>query len=300
MIIKPSRLKKGDKIGIVAPAGPVKNSELQASIKLIMEYGYQVYVSPNVYAQADYLAGDDNARLSDFHKMFEDQEIKAVLCARGGYGSLRLIDKISYDLVRRNPKILIGYSDITALLISIFQKTGLITFHGPLAKELAGKKKIFVDSLFRTISTTDPITLRFAEGKSYRKGIAEGVLIGGNLTLICGLLGTPFFPPLEKVILFIEEKGEDVYRLDRMFTQLRLSGRLRGLSAMIFGGFEDCGHKPAVEKLLMDITSDFGFPVCSKFPAGHGDENITLPIGLPALLDTGEMTLSFQQPCVKS
>lgn len=298
MIIKPSRLQKGDKIGIIAPAGPVISAELQPSIDLLQEYGYRISTSPNIYAQSDYLAGNDDKRLSDIQIMFEDREIKAILCARGGYGSIRLLDKISYNLIARNPKIVIGYSDITALLLAIFKNTGLITFHGPLARELAGKERRFLDSLLRAISSVEPLTLRFPEGKCYRGGIAEGILLGGNLSLICGLMGTPYFPRLEGAILFIEERGEPLYRIDRMLTQLRISGHFANLGALIFGGFEDCGDNQAVEKLLVDITSDFRFPVCGGIPIGHGDANITLPVGLNARLDTEAMYLSFREPCV--
>ena len=244
------------------------------------------------------MAGEDKARLSDLHDMFRDKDIKAIFCTRGGYGCMRLLDKINYELIKENPKILVGYSDITALLIAIRKKTGLITFHGPMVRGLATKNQNNWESLFRTISSSQPLKLSFREGTTLVAGTAKGKLIGGNLNMICHLVGTPYLPSLDGCILFVEERGEALYRLDRMLTHLRLSGQLTGLSGFIAGVFEECSDMSAIEGLLADILSDLDVPLATGLPLGHGLKNMTVPVGLPAKLDTDSKTLSIMEAAV--
>ena len=226
-IIRPPRLRPGDQIGVISPAGPVNRSDLQPGLRLLESSGFRVLVAPHVYNRRGYLAGDDEARLADLHAMFQDKDIKAIFCARGGYGSLRLLSKIRYDLIKESPKIFVGYSDITALLMAIYKKTGLVTFHGPMFRELALRSQENWESLLGLLSSKQLVKLSLTEGSAFINGRATGPLIGGNLSLICHLLGTPFFPSLDGCILFIEEKGEALYRLDRMITHLALSKKLK-------------------------------------------------------------------------
>jgi len=230
--------------------------------------------------------------------MFQDQEIKAIFCARGGYGSLRLLDKIRYDLIKENPKILVGYSDITGLLMAIHRKTGLVTFHGPMVRELEAKDQSNWENLLRLLSSNQPTELSLTEGAALIQGRATGPLLGGNLSLICYLIGTDFMPSLDGCILFVEEKGEITYRLDRMLTYLSLTNQLKGISGLIAGKFEKCGGMPAINQLLMDIVLDLDIPLIAGVSIGHGQKNVALPLGIHAELDTNKMTLSIMEACV--
>ena len=298
MSIKPPQLKKGDEIGVIAPAGPVSPPEIQPGIDLLESFGYKVNPSPHLYHTNGYLAGDDNTRLEDLHSMFRNGRIKAIFCARGGYGTLRLLEKINFDLIRVNPKIIIGYSDITTLLLAIYKKTGLVTFHGPVVRELSKKRNQDLESVFDLVSSDTSLQVNLTEGIALTPGKARGTLLGGNLSLISHLIGTPFMPPMKKSILFIEEKGEPLYRIDRMLTHLRVSGILEGLVGLIAGEFEDCGDVSSINQLLVDTVSDLNIPVLSGLPVGHGPENIILPVGVQAELDSERMTLSIMESCV--
>jgi muramoyltetrapeptide carboxypeptidase len=294
--IKPPRLKPGDGIGIVAPAGPVMPQELQSGLDLLESAGHRVIPSPHLFRRQGYTAGEDPDRLQDLHAMFADEKIRAIICARGGYGSLRLLARIDYDLIRMNPKILMGYSDITALLWTIYHKTGLVTFHGPTVKGLDNRK---LGPVLELLASGGPEDLDLSRGAVIREGSGRGTLLGGNLSLICHLLGTPYMPSLKGAILFIEDRGEPLYRIDRMLTHLSLSGHLEDLAGCILGDFEDCGDPTALHGLVSGILTDLDIPVLSGLPAGHGPENIPLPLGLEAVLDTERMSLSFLETWVR-
>ena len=297
-LIKPPGLRPGDLIGIISPAGLVEKSELKPDLELLESSGFRIHVAPHVYDRQGYLAGDDEARLSDLHDMFRDTEIRAIFCARGGYGTLRLLDKIDYDLIREHPKIIVGYSDITALLMAINKKTGLITFHGPMVRGFSSLQGSSRESLFKLISSDQPVSFSPVAGNSLISGSATGPLMGGNLSLICYVVGTPFLPSLDGCILFIEDKGEPLYRIDRMLTHLSLAGQLKRIAGLIGGEFMECGDPPAVDDLLNTAASDLKIPLITGFPVGHGMYNTALPLGIPARLDADSMTLSTMEPCV--
>ena len=295
-MIKPSRLKPGDAVGIVSPAGPVDRSDVMADLHLLKTSGYTVHVAPHVYDRRGYLAGSDRDRLGDLEGMFLNREIKAIFCSRGGYGSLRLLNRINYDLIRENPKILVGYSDITALLAAVYEKTGLITFHGPMVKGFASLSENTRRNLFQIISSRQPA--RFTGGYPLCHGKGTGPIKGGNLSLICRLLGTPFMPDLDGSILFMEDRGEAPYRLDRMLTHLALSGRLERIKGLITGQFMDCGDPADIDNIIKERFTPMNIPVAAGFPLGHGPDNTTLPLGVPAQLDTDVMTLSLLESAV--
>ena len=298
MTIKPPRLQQGDAIGIIAPAGPVDREEIRPAIAFLKEKGYHILTSPNLYKKRGYLAGSDEARLGDLESMFLDKDVKAIFCARGGYGAIRLLDRIDYNIISKNPKIIAGYSDITALLFAIYKHTGLVTFHGPVLRDHARGCKRNLGYLIRFLSSKSPHIVDLSGGTVIARGRARGVVIGGNLSLICSLAGTPFMPKTKGAILFIEDKGEPLYRIDRMLSHLRLAGVIEGLSCLIAGSFTDCGDIKDINKLLKDVTTETGIPVISGLPVGHGRKNIAVPIGMHAELDTEEAGLSFLEPCV--
>jgi muramoyltetrapeptide carboxypeptidase len=283
-------------VGIVAPSSPVSQSEIAQGLELLESFPLRVRLAPHLFDHLNYLAGTDHDRVSDLHQMFSDPDIKAIFCARGGYGSARLLNRIDFDLIRKNPKIIVGFSDLTALLIAIYKRSALATIHGPTLLDLPKNKNW--PHLCKLITTSHRPQLYFAQGKVIHKGEASGTLLGGNLSVLCSLLDTPFLPSFEGVILFLEEKGESPYRLDRMLTQLLLSNRLEGISALIIGQMEDCGEKEIINSLLSERLGGLNIPVVTGSPVGHGVENISLPLGLPALLDTERMLLEVEESAV--
>ncbi len=231
--------------------------------------------------------------------MFRNSHIKAVFCARGGYGTTRLLDRIEYDLIRQNPKILVGYSDITALLMAIQKTTGLITFHGPVVREFASRHRDNYEKLISLLSFDKPLKLSLAKGDVLVPGRATGSLLGGNLSLICHLVGTPFLPSFDGCILFLEERGEALYRIDRMLTHLKLSGQLNGLSGLVAGKFEECGDPSSINRLLTDEMSSLDIPIATGLEVGHGYNNLAIPLGLQTELDTDRMTLSIREVAIE-
>jgi muramoyltetrapeptide carboxypeptidase len=252
----------------------------------------------NLYKKQGYLAGSDEERLNDFHSMFLQDHIKAVFCARGGYGTPRLLKKIEYDLIKKNPKIIAGYSDITALMLAVHEVTGLVVFHGQMARGVTDVEDRNIKSLLELLSSEGNIKIELNEEKIVSRGKARGKLLGGNLSLISSLVGTSYLPSLDGNILLIEERGEPLYRIDRMLTQLKLNGMLDNPGGVIIGNFIDCGDILDINSLVVSFIPD-GCPVYSGFPLGHGDENRAIPIGAEAVLDIDKLSLSFTQACVK-
>jgi muramoyltetrapeptide carboxypeptidase len=296
--IKAPKLKEGDRIGIVAPAGPVLQEEIQLGLDFLESLGFEPVCSPHLYDQKGYLAGEDKARVKDLHAMFRDRKIKAVLCARGGYGSHRILQKLDYGLFSRNPKIFIGYSDITALLCALFKKSGLITIHGPVLRDLLKGDGRNATLLLKLMSSNELTTVNFPSGTAVKKGRAQGVLLGGNLSLIGHLIGTPFLPSFKGKLLFMEEKGEPLYRIDRMLTHLLMSGELEKCAGLMVGTFEECGDPASVIDLVRERCSRLNMPILTGLPVGHGEHNVPLPIGARAVLDTETMSLDIKEPCV--
>jgi len=295
-IIKAPRLKPNQTVGVIAPSSPVSQSDISEGLNLLESFPLKIKQGEHLFDRSNYLAGPDHDRVSDLHQMFSDPEIKAIFCARGGYGSARLLNKIDFDLVRKNPKIIVGFSDLTALFFAIYKKTGLVTIHGPTLSDLPKNKNWL--NLSELITTYHRPRVLFKQEKIINNGKARGILLGGNLSTFCSLLDTPFLPSFESLILFLEEKGESPYKLDRMLTQLLLSGRLDRLSALIIGQIEDCGEKEIIYNLLKERLAVLNMPVVTGLPVGHGNENISLPLGLPALLDTEKMILEIEESAV--
>jgi muramoyltetrapeptide carboxypeptidase len=304
-IIKPTALKGGDAIGIVAPAGPVNREKFDRAIARIHARGFRTKTYADIYRSHGYLAGDDDTRTKELMAAFADPETSAVWCARGGYGVMRLLDRIDFDVIRRNPKIFVGFSDITALHITIRQRTGLITFHGPNLQDGFGKPDDMPApneaALWRLIRADhqgedDPAytygtwLMNDLELRSIHAGASTGRLTGGNLAVLCGMLGTPFEIETTGRILFLEDVSERLYRIDRYLSQLRLAGKLRGLAGVLLGSFSyDEGDQPEkasdVAALMHEFFAPLGVPVLAGFPAGHERLNLALPIGGLVKLD---------------
>lgn len=311
-IIKPKALRKGDTIGLITPGSAVSRQAFEKAVANLEAMGFQVRFTENMSVRKGFLAGTDKQRLEDLHKMFEDPAISGIVCARGGYGSGRLLPDINYDLIKANPKILIGYSDITALLYGIHQKTGLVCFHGPVgASEYSG----FTTKGFEQVLMKGRAGMKFEipkdweenESMAYRTlplnlGRAEGALVGGNLSLMCSLMGTPYDIDFTDKIVFIEEVGESPYRVDRMLTQLLNSGKINRAAGIAMGVFNGCETRPddpdfalstSLENVLRDRFEDLKIPVLYGLPIGHIDDNATLPFGVKAELDVDRASLKL-------
>lgn len=265
---------------------------------VLRDAGFEVRVGIHALDRLGYLAGDDASRAEDIHGMFRDPTVRAVICARGGYGSLRLLDRIRYDLIRENPKIFVGYSDLTALLLAVYGRADLVCFHAPMVRELAAGDEANFRCLLNVLMGGPGPEIALSEEMVLVPGEAEGPLLGGNLSVLCHLVGTPYLPDLTGALFFIEERGEPLYRIDRMLTHLALSGQLEGITALIGGDFLDCGPLEEVKGLLKDLALRLGVPAILGLHAGHGSKNLTLPMGIPARLNTGGFGLAFLEPAV--
>ncbi|MBM7838668.1 muramoyltetrapeptide carboxypeptidase [Alkalihalobacillus xiaoxiensis] len=293
-IVKPSLLKKGDTIGIIAPASPPELKKIHYAKTFYEKKGLKVKLAPSVGKRNGYLGGSDQERIADLEFMFKDQTIKGIFCACGGYGTPRIVDQIDYQLIKENPKIFWGYSDITCLHTAIFQRTGLITFHGPmLSSDLAvdeldavtinGLNQVFAKTEIMINQSTQPL-------HTLMQGTANGPIVGGNLTLLTSLLGTPYEIDTNGSLLFIEEIEEEPYRIDRMLNQLRLAGKLDQAAGFVIGHFNQCEPKtPAKSLTLEQVIQRYlvieGKPSVSGFQIGHCLPVKSIPLGARATLD---------------
>jgi muramoyltetrapeptide carboxypeptidase len=302
-LIKPPLLQPGDLVGMITPASNVPNPE-ESYAKLdrnMQAIGLKVRFGDNVRKHGGYIAGPEDGRAADLHSMFADPAIKAVFCIRGGYGSPQLLDRIDYQLIRRNPKVFLGYSDITALHLAIHQKTGLVTFHGAAwNRELT---PFTMEHLKRVLFQREPVgkipVAPTHTVKALIPGKARGRLTGGNLSLITNLLGTPYEIQTRGAILCVEDVGEDPYRIDRMFTQLRLAGKLDGIAGLVWGECHNCVSKTAPPYLMTEvydrILSKLKCPVLTGLQFGHTDDQAALPYGVMAELDAGKGELTITE-----
>lgn len=299
MIRKPPVLRDGDRVGVIAPAGPVTPDELEPGLRALEAFGLEVVAGAHLYDVRGYTAGEDRARAADLDAMFSRTDIRAVFCARGGYGCLRLLPLIDMEGVRKHPKILMGYSDVTSLLWALYAEAGLVSFHGPVVKGLADHGgRDLAHFLSWTQDPARPPEIDLSETcRVLVAGRAYGPVFGGNLSLVSHLVGTRFMPDLTGAILFLEETREPIYRIDRMLTHLALSGQLNGLAGVLAGRFEQNGEDADVDGLLQECFEPQGIPVLTGFPVGHGPENTPVPIGLPATLDTDRMRLVWHESC---
>ena len=295
----PPPLKPGSRVALVAPSGPLRNdTDLQRAIANTRAFGWEPVVGEHVLERDAYLAGSDDSRRADLNEFAADESIDAIWCIRGGYGSMRLLNALDYTAWRDYPKALIGYSDITALHAAIGPRADLVTYHGPTARsELTEFSKA---SLAAMVSESrGPISLSARDADVLHSGSATGRLAGGNLAVLAALTGTPFAPELDDTILVLEDVNESVYRLDRMFTQLRLGGALDRVAGIAFGHFTDIppdesGESRPLDDLLCEIADRCRVPCVARIPVGHIDDQWTIPFGRTAVLDADSKTLKIQ------
>ena len=312
-LLKPARLREGATIALIAPCSPPSAEKMAKGISNLTQLGFKIIEGKSLRAFNGYLAGTDEERLADLHWAFKNPEIDAVWCIRGGYGAGRLLPKIDYELIRRHPKPLIGYSDVTALHLAIHQRTGLVTFHGPVAASDYPENTLrhFNSVLMQPVvpyEITAPSLGNESDSIDYQpfvitKGQANGALTGGNLSLLAAMAGTPFAPVFKKKIVFIEEVGEQPYRIDRMLTQLIQATDLAQAAGIVLGVFNDCQPKPDSPSLslpdaLRDRLGGLGIPVVYGIPFGHVAHQATLPYGIEAKLEADTMRLTILETAV--
>jgi len=307
IVLLGKKLEKGDTIGIVSPSSSEEPKKIKESIKFLESLGFNVKSGKHIYDRWGYLAGKDKDRVQDLMDMFLDKEVDIILCIRGGYGAMRLLPLIDFDIIEKSPKIFAGFSDITTLLNSIYQRCNLITFHSPMCNSQfdSSTLKSFLNTLMFgynpfTIENTNNIPTNYFNGE-----YVKGELVGGNLSLICSTLGTPYAINTKDKILFIEEVEEEPYKIDRMLTHLSLSGSLQQCRGFIIGQFKDCEFSQYEKSLtLSEIFEDrilsLRKPTLTNFQSGHSYPKITIPIGAEVEIDLKNGKIHLLKPVVKS
>jgi muramoyltetrapeptide carboxypeptidase len=299
--VRPPALRPGDQVMLVSPSGPTRPERVARGVELLTGWGLRPVLGRNAYARQGYLAGSDALRAADVNAAFADPEVRGILCTRGGYGAQRMVDAIDMAAVRADPKVVAGFSDITALQFALWRGARLATVHGPGAAWLDQRTPPqSAESLRLALMTTEPVTVtRLATEETAPvlvPGTATGPLIGGNLSLIVSSLGTPDMPDLTGAILLVEDIEEPPYKVDRMLTHLRRAGVLAGLAGVAVGQFTNCADNWAVSvaDVIAERLGDLGVPVLGGLPIGHGLGQLTIGVGTPAALDatTGTLTVS--------
>jgi muramoyltetrapeptide carboxypeptidase len=315
MLIRPQKLSPGDTLGIIAPASaPPDPKAVDRAVDVLKQLGYRIKLAPNVHKRLGFLAGTDRERASDVIRMFAEKKVDAVLCVRGGYGTARLLPLLDYKVIAANPKIFVGFSDITSLHCAFLTKAKLVSFHGPMLVSDFSRDELSqfaVKSFLETLSGQGTGLGKGYSGKTVkvlRRGVARGRLVGGNLTVLCTLLGTPWMPTLKGRILFIEDIGELPYRFDRMLTQLLNCGLLQQVAGVAVGLNADCEdpkakvtteYRQSLEDVLKERLLPLKIPVVTGLPFGHVPDNGTLPVGIMVELDAERGELNFLGPCVR-
>ncbi|MEK4563657.1 LD-carboxypeptidase [Alkalihalobacillus sp. FSL R5-0424] len=307
--MKPQSLKQGDTIGLIAPSSPPNLNQLEKGIKLYEGYGLNVKIGRSIHLTDGYLAGGDRDRADDLMAMFQDPEIKGVFCVYGGYGSARMVELLDFDVIQANPKVFWGYSDVTFLHQVIYQKTGMITFHGPMmSSDLGGEVHPFTENYLKQVFTPTTITydtaisdLTILNPNEKRK--VSGPMVGGNLSLIISSLGTPYELDTRDKLLFIEDVGEEPYRLDRMLNQLRLANKLQDAAGIIIGDFHACEplkriDSQNVNEVVTHHLTMAGPQAIVGLQAGHCTPTLSFPLGAMATINLTERRISIE-PGVK-
>ena len=292
-------LKKGDLVGVAAPGARFEKTRLDQGIKCLKSMGFEVKVPAGIFDQKRYLAGDDQSRAQVIHDLAADPDIKGIICARGGFGAMRALSCLDWNLIETHPKLFVGFSDATALLTTVMQRAKIGVVHGPNLVSLAE-----ADPVTRT-AFLDAVTGRM-NGVSIDRGVcvapgrAKGILTGGNLATLTHLLGTKFAPDFSESVVFLEDVREPAYKIDRMLTQMKLAGVFDGIRAVITGTFEQCDHPEYLPEIFAEIFGEYQVPVLMGLDAGHGAVNLSLPMGCPVLVDADHKILRRQNERTRS
>ena len=307
VIIKPPALEIGDTIGLINPAGEIEREDINEIQEFLLESGFKIKLGKHIFDQYGYLAGSDENRAKDVNEMFADNDVKALLTLRGGWGCNRILPLLNYDLIAQNPKIIMGYSDITSLLLAIYEKTGIITFHGAVG--ISTWNDFTINYIERILIEKEAITLRNSPNtpvETITSGKARGRILGGNLSVLTSMIGSSYLPQWENTILFVEEIGEDIYRIDRMLTQLKLSGILEKISGFIFAQCTNCKDEEdtspslTLEQVLADHIQPLNIPAWYGSMIGHIKDKFTIPVGLNVEIDADLGTITMLESAVNN
>jgi len=301
--IKPKRLKEGDTIGLVAPAGIIfDGAEFNRMRSVLEEMGFKVKFGKHVRKRHGYFAGEDEERAEDLNRMFADEDVNGIIAVRGGWGCARILPLLDFEMIRKNPKVYSGFSDNTTLHLAILAYTGLVTFHGPMGNsawsDLTRKyfREVLMDGKMSVMKSK-------SEVNKIRGGTSRGSLIGGNLSILNTSLGTRYQPETKAGILFLEDIGEPSYKIDRKLTHLREAGMMDDLTGFVFGKCTNCGHgtQPTftLEQVLKKHIEPLGIPAIYGADISHEDDNFTLPMGLQAELNADKGTITLLEEAVK-
>lgn len=310
-MIKPKALKQGDTIGLVSPSGPISEASLKNAQKLLANLGYKTKPGKHALCSYGYLAGSDDERAEDINAAFADDEVDAIICTKGGYGTPRILDRLDYPMIKSHPKVFIGYSDITGLHVAFNMLCDLITFQGPMPVTdgcFAGEMPYSFNSLMKAVACPEPVgSLPNPKGYPLKKlngGKAKGALVGGNLSLVVAAIGSRYEIDVKDRILFLEDVGEDPYRIDRMLTQLRLAGKFDECAGILLGSWVECGSKMygnntlSLEQVFRDVVAPCGKPIITDVMSGHCSPKMTLPFGAQAAMDADALTLEVTENAV--
>ncbi len=314
-VVKPPRLRPGDTVGLIDPAGAIfESSTLQIAVEVVEALGLKARPAPHVADRYGYLAGKDKDRADDVNRLFADESVNAIVAVRGGWGCARLLPYLDFGLIARNPKILLGYSDLTALLLAVHARTGLVTFHGPMGVSIWNSfkvsylKRVLFDAEAVRFENVKEIndTLVQTENRiqTITPGIARGRILGGNLSVLGGIVGSGYLPDWSGAILFLEEVEENIYRIDRLLTELALAGILARLRGVVVGNCTKCGPGEGfgsltLEEVLTDHIKPLGVPAWSGAMIGHLDRQFTIPEGAEVEIDATKGVITMLESAVR-
>ena len=296
--MKPRALQPGDLLALVAPSSPFDPDRFEQGSRILEDLGYRLLPGNHIHKRRGYLAGSESERAQDLMRAFAQPDVSAVVCIRGGYGSSRLLPWLSFPRLGGQPKIFLGFSDATFLHMAFQTRLKWVTFHRPNLMNLAEHPEFAAD-FQKALSGKQDFTWSFGEDNVLRHGTGRGRLMGGNLTCMAHLLGTPYFPDLEGAVLMIEDCSEALYRLDRLFNHLKLAGKIEGLAGLVLGQFKDCCTCGQIRDMILESVNTCSFPVVAGLPFGHGLQNRIIPLGVPFSLNTYEGKLqALENPLV--
>lgn len=313
--IRPRRLRDGDTIGLINPSGAIyERAPYELAHEALRALGFRVRESPNLRARYGHMAGTPQQRADDIHTLFADPAVAGILAVTGGSGANRVLPHLDYELIRRHPKFLGGFSDLTALITAVHRRSGLVTFHAPLGRSewnaftVEHFKAVVMDGAAHTMRNAatrgDDLVCRDGRIATLHGGVARGTLVGGNLAVLTSLAGTPYWPSFDGAILFLEDVNEYIYRIDRMLSTLMLSGALQGVAGVVLGGFTDCPVSEGsfgtltLDEVFDDYFAPLGVPVYRGAQFGHVKRKFTIPLGVTAEIDADAGTLRLLEPAV--
>ncbi|MCF6247868.1 MAG: LD-carboxypeptidase [Desulfobacula sp.] len=280
------------KLGICAPSARFDIKKFNSGIHVLETLGFHIDIPSEIFATKRYLAGEDFLRARVINRHFSDPAIDGIICARGGFGAIRILDYLDWDIIRDNPKPLIGFSDSTALLMTIMSKTKQVVIHGPTVTSFSDAHKKTIDSFYNTVQGKIE-NIELSNGKSIKPGKGTGILVGGNMATLSHLLGTRYQPEFRDAVLFLEDIGEPAYKIDRMLTQMKMAGVFKEIKGVITGSFKKCENEDYISEIVFETFDEYDVPILAGLDAGHGRINLSLYMGTAVILDADASKITW-------